>query len=162
MRSRKRQLCVACAHAGGRATVGRGEGAGERAATGEAGAERAEVEAEGPWGGRAGLCHLGLSRQFLPAHKRSTKTTLSARRCRKACVYAACPGAMAAEGSGVSGRGSPSPPSSAEPQPFQPASTAFTAVFCSARLAGATPSCLCRPRCRCALWVRGTRGVVAV
>jgi hypothetical protein len=51
MRSRKRQLCVACAHAGGRATVGRGEGAGERAATGEAGAERAEVEAKGPWGG---------------------------------------------------------------------------------------------------------------
>ena len=31
--------------------MGREEGAGERAATGEAGAERAEVEAEGPWGG---------------------------------------------------------------------------------------------------------------
>lgn len=53
--------------------MGRGDGAGERAATGEAGAERAEVEAEGPWGGRAGLCHLGLSRQFLPAHTNAAR-----------------------------------------------------------------------------------------
>mmetsp|Transcript_65897 Transcript_65897/g.158926 ORF Transcript_65897/g.158926 Transcript_65897/m.158926 type:complete len:201 (-) Transcript_65897:253-855(-) len=58
------------AHAGGRAAVGRGKGAAERAAMGEAGVEGRRGGGEGPWGRRGGPCHLGLSRQFLPAHER--------------------------------------------------------------------------------------------
>ena len=175
MRSRKCQLGVACsretqrgreAHSarwtqsdGGLRRRCGGEGG-----DGEEGTERAEAQAGRAHGAGGEGFHLGLSRQFLPAHTQREKQAGELEDdVRRVC--AVCPGAMAAEVGRASGKGNPTPPTppcATDPHPSQPALAAFTAVFCSARLAGATPSCLCRLRCRSALWVRGTRDAIVV
>ena len=151
----QRACARALTHAGGEATVGRGVGAAAEAGLGRGGGGAAR------WGrgeGRVTLVYLDSSCLRIT----QAQGVLVSSQTQGVCVCAACPGARAAEGSGNSGRGNPSPRCDTEPHTSQPACTAFTAVFCSARIAGATPSCLGRSGCCAALWVRWRRDDVVV
>ena len=135
MRSRKCQLGVACsretqrgreAHSarwtqsdGGLRRRCGGEGG-----DGEEGTERAEAQAGRAHGAGGEGFHLGLSRQFLPAHTQREKQACELEDdVRRVC--AVCPGAMAAEVGRASGKGNPTPPT----HPLRNRPTPFSTSF---------------------------------
>jgi len=136
MRSRKCQLGVACsretqrgreAHSarwtqsdGGLRRRCGGEGG-----DGEEGTERAEAQAGRAHGAGGEGFHLGLSRQFLPAHTQREKQAGELEDdVRRVC--AVCPGAMAAEVGRASGKGNPTPPT---PPPAQQTHTLLNQLW---------------------------------